>query len=230
VNRSTLTATVVALVATGAACSGERIGGPNSETDGDVRFKIHQEGMASAVLASSPMAGSVALTQVQSIEVTLTRIEALRSTEGEEGGEEGEGSPWVSIELGAPVTLDLVLLPTTPEEAITLATGSLEAGTYSNLRFYVTDAAMTFSEDVSIGGGPVAQTYAAGTAYPFRIPGPMDTRFMVPTASFEIGAGGATEIDLVFDAALSVQAVIATPFFLLMTPVLVAQVDDDPDA
>lgn len=174
-------------------------------------------GAVSASLAS--FGGNVSPEQVAAVNVTITRVDAHLAGAAEESG-------WVTIELAAPIVLDLLALPTDPADAIPLPKGELAVGTYTNLRLHVSDATITFTEDVTIGGGPVAKTWEAGTPHPLRIPGPPDTHVKVPMASFVVEEGETTEIDLVFDAGTSIQSIQATPLFLQMAPVLLATVDN----
>jgi hypothetical protein len=203
------------------ACQGTT--DPNGSGSGSVQLNLSQTGGASLLAASlAPLGGNVGLDAVGSVEVTLTRVEALP-----QGAVNGADGAWVVIELGAPVTLDLMDLPTAAEDAIKLPKGELAAGTYFNLRLFVSDATITFSEDVTVGGGPAEVTYVADTPYPLRIASPLDTRLLVPTGTFVVTEGESTEIDLIFDLGASVRSIVATPLFLLMTPVIIATVDDD---
>jgi len=176
--------------------------------------------MPGAALAETSTAGNVSIDQIESIHVSVTAVEALYQ---EPDADEAE---WVTRTLAQPVMLDLLALPVGPENAVRVLVEALGAGTYLNLRLHVSTATITLSEAVRIGGGPVARTWTAGVAHPIRIAGDEGgQRLMIPTASFEVLDDAATEIDIIFDEGTSVRSVVATPHFILMAPVLIAETD-----
>lgn len=199
-----------------AGCDGSPSG---PEGAGNITIRLSQTSAAATSLVSASLAslGNVTLSDVASITATLTRVEALPAN----GDEESDGG-WVTIPLETDLELDLLDLPTSEANALVLPTGDLAAGTYHNLRLYVSDATITFANDVTIG----LTTWAAGEPHPLRIPGPADTRILVPTASFTIAEGAGATIDVIFNAGTSIGSIVATPGFVLMTPVLVARVED----
>lgn len=204
------------MLALAAACSSDPTD-PSAGNRGDIQLSFSQLDQASA-LSAVEIAGNVSLEAVQSIDVTITEIRALRVDAG------GVDAGWVTIDLGGPVELDLMALPTTAEGAVSL-NGSLEVGTYRNLRLIVSEASITFNTEVTIGGGPAAVTYEAGTAHELEIAGPPESRLILPTTSFVVSAESDANADVIFDAGTSVQSIVATPLFLMIAPVLIAQVD-----
>lgn len=189
---------------------------------GMVQIQLSRSGVSAASFLAASVAtlGNVNLEDVESMTATLTRVEALR--QGADEAEE-DGSAWVTIELETPIELDLLALPTSEADALELPGGEIAAGTYHNLRLYLSDATITFVNDVTIG----PKSWAAGTAHPLRIPGPSDTRVLVPTGLFTVPEGGLTTIAVLFDPAVSVKSITATPNFVMMSPVLVGRTPDE---
>jgi hypothetical protein len=202
------------------ACS-EDSTGPRS-ANGGLQLRVSQQvGAASSVLEASTLDGAptpaVVRQQVSSVEVTLTAVHALRI-----GASEEDESGWVQIPIVPAQSIELLALPTTAGNAMVLPRGDLQAGSYRNIRLVVENATITFREPVTVG----PRIWAAATPHPLRIPGPSETRLLIPTARFEIGPldgnDDLTVIDLVFNPGTSVQNIAATPNFILMAPVLLA--------
>lgn len=153
-------------------------------------------------------AGNVSLDQVSSIDVTLQSVEALQL------GENGDAS-WVSLDVESQ-DLNLLDLPT---DGIEVARGELAAGDYCNVRFFVGDATITFSEDVTLGAAATGTTFEAETAHDLFIPSEDNTGIKVPTARFTVDEEQ-ENVTIGFDAGESVQTVNLTGNGVLMTPVL----------
>ena len=165
--------------------------------------------MVAADLVQATM-GPVALDAVASIDVTITAVQVQREGEDEESG------PWVTLDLVAPATVNLLALPTEGGEGLLVATGDLEAGTYAHLRLLFSEATITLSQDVTLG----AITFTAGTEYELTIPSGAQTGIKVQLGGVEVPEGGAAEVELLFDAATSIGNVLVTGNGLQMTPVL----------
>ena len=154
--------------------------------------------------------GPVALEAVASIDVTITAVQVQR-----EGEDEGNG-PWVTLDLVAPATVNLLALPTDGGEGLLVATDEVDAGRYAHLRLLFSDASITLAQDVTLG----AITFTAGTAYELNIPSGAQTGIKVQLGGIEVPDGGAAEVELLFDAATSVGNVLVTGSGLQMTPVM----------
>lgn len=165
--------------------------------------------MVAADLVQATM-GPVALEAVASIDVTITAIQVQREGEDEENG------PWVTLDLVAPATVNLLALPTDAGEGLLVATDQVDAGTYAHLRLLFSDASITLNQDVTLG----AITFTAGTAYELTIPSGAQTGIKVQLGGIEVPDGGAAEVELLFDAATSVGNVLVTGSGLQMTPVM----------
>ena len=166
--------------------------------------------------------GNVSLDQVSSIDVTLDSVQALKLEE--------EGAQWTSIPVEGDEEERSLDLRNLPEDGVEVARGELAAGDYCNVRFFVSDPTITFSEAVTLGGGPAAMTFAAEEPHPLFIPSEQNTGVKVPTASFTVDEEQ-ENITIGFDAGESVQTVNVTGRGLLMTPVLTPEegTDDLPE-
>jgi hypothetical protein len=139
--------------------------------------------------------------------------------EGEDGTEdddEGSGA-WISVDLVAGgVTVDLVGM--SPQE---IASDAVPGGTYNKLRLFFSASTITFSEDVTVGGG---LTYEADTVYDLEIPSGANTGIKVQTGFFDLSNGETETVDVVVDLANSVKNVTANQNRVMMTPVIVGKV------
>lgn len=203
----------------------------------------------SAALAgavSAAVAGPVRVGDIASIDITVTGVQARplgapeeeieledgeaeeeveegedEEEEGDEAEEEDEGKGgWVSLDVIAPATIDLLALPSAAESGLQLARGELAPGTYGNLRIRYSEATVTFAKDVTVGGGPRAVTYVAGQAYPLKIGGGGTIR--IPTGGFTVAADAGETVVITFDGSASVRTVVANPNGVRMSPVLTA--------
>jgi hypothetical protein len=203
----------------------------------------------SSDLAASGVAGEMAvlvgvpLGSVQSILITVDRIEVHRvgsddDDQPEDAGSEGSGSEgsgtegegedgtedddegsgaWISVDLVAGgVTVDLVGM--SPQE---IASDAVPGGTYNKLRLFFSASTITFSEDVTVGGG---LTYEADTVYDLEIPSGANTGIKVQTGFFDLSNGETETVDVVVDLANSVKNVTANQNRVMMTPVIVGKV------
>jgi hypothetical protein len=178
-----------------------------------VRMSREDAATAAALIAADLVdasVGPVALEAVQSIDVTITAIQVQPE------GADDDGGPWVTLDLTAPASVNLLALPTESGTGLLVATDEVEAGAYGHLRLLFSDPTITFNQDVTLG----ANTYTAGTAYPLTIPSGAQTGIKLELGGIEVPEGGAAEVELVFDAALSVDNVLATGAGILMTPVM----------
>lgn len=198
---------------------------------------------ANVVVGEMAALAGVPLGSVQSILITVDRIEVHRvgsdeeeesEDEGSEGeGSEGEGSEgegedgtedddegsgaWISVDLMAGgVTVDLVGM--SPQE---IASDAVPGGTYNKLRLFFSLSTIIFSEDVTVGGG---EPWVAGIPHHLEIPSGANTGIKVQTGFFVVSNGETETIDLVFDLANSVKNITANQNGIKMTPVIVGRV------
>lgn len=157
-----------------------------------------------------PSAAQIGLDMVESIRLPIGAVEALGS---------GNGG-W--IHAGAvEASVDLMALP---EDGITLVDGSLPEGSYTALRFMLTDdATITLIEDVEVG----RTLYEAGT-HPLRIPSSEQNGVRL-RSHFDVDDDGQV-LTVLFDGDATVRAVTATGAgMLIIAPELRVEDEDGDD-
>lgn len=174
--------------------------------------------LAEGLLLDAGVATNVDMADVQSIEVTISRVQAIPGTEDPEAE-----SGWISLDVSSETRVNLLALPVATEGGIDVARGELPAGTYRNLRFFVDSATVTFARDVAVAGGPNARTYEAGTAHPLRIPSVAQAGIRVPGESFTVAGDAGADVTVLFESAASVRSIQSTGTGLQMSPVLNAR-------
>jgi len=205
----------------------------------DVVMSQSSSELAANVVATEMTAlVGVPLGSVQSILITVDRIEVHRvgsddEEESEDEGSEGEGSEgegedgtegddegsgaWISVDLVAgEVTVDLMSM--SPQE---IASDAIPGGTYNKLRLFFSLSTITFSEDVTVGGG---EPLDAGIPHDLEIPSGDNTGIKVQTGFFHLSNGETETVDLIVDLANSVKNVTANQNRVMMTPVIVGRV------
>ncbi len=193
-----------------AACGG----GTGPEGSGDVQVLLSQRVVANSVLAAELGASggaAISLADVESIEITVTGVQALLR-----GGDE-DGGGWVDLDLTLGQNpIDLLSLP---GSGLEIANGELAVGTYGNIRIFFQDPAnISLANNVSVGP---SDFLVDGNPHNLRIPSGAQTGIKIPTAGFEVNETTGETLTIVFDAALSVQTVTATGNgVLMMSPVL----------
>jgi hypothetical protein len=181
----------------------------------------------SSTLLAENFAAPVSLSQVASIEVVITGVQVLPAEEVEDESEDdADDGAWIPLALvgaeGQGVRVDLLQLPTS--SAVTLATAELEAGSYENLRLFVSDATITFREPVTVG----RREYPANQPLPLFIPSAEQSGIKLPQASFTVPAEGGEQVVVQFNAAASVRGINATgEGTVLLNPVLGVEERDD---
>lgn len=195
--------------------------GFDEPVDIDFRMQRIDDGMMMQVTSglAFQLAGAAAAISpdtVASLTVTVDSIQALPS-----GGDDDDDGAWVTVLLAAPVTLDLKALPTSGASPIVIASGTVDAGTYANVRLFISDAVIVFTGPLSLG---VAITLDGGTEYPVTVPSGAQTGLKTD-AGFEATAGA--DVDLLFDESATFGNVTATG---TGTIVLAPVIRGDPEA
>lgn len=218
------TALLTTLLAFGITACDDTTGpeGPGSATIQLTGMDAGAQSVATRAVAADPRFASVTLDDVESISVTIDRVEAHREgteDDPETEEDEGEGSGgWFGIDVEAS-TVDLIQ-DLSADQSITVAEGELPAGDYDQVRFFFSEATITFASTVEVPGP--GEDIAGGEAVALTIPSGAQTGIKVPDASFSVGEG-ATEVTIVFDEGTSVQNVTVTGTGeVIMAPVLVA--------
>ena len=187
--------------------------GPNDDARMNVSLGASSSSQLSAVLlASGADLAPLSLSAVDSINIRITAIEALR-TDGDSTEQR------VSLSLGdsALTMINLLDLPSTDSAAWLLARGDIPAGTYTGirLRFDVATATITLNDTVTVG----QQTWLPGT-YPLEVPSAQNNGIKVPMASIVIGSDSTANVVLKFDGNTTVHTVATGSGVLKMSPVL----------
>lgn len=177
--------------------------------------------LALHVLASDARLASVPLDSVEAINVEIDTVEAHRIDSGSDPDADDE-TPGGWIAIGVTIgELDLLSLST--EQTLTIAEGSLPAGSYNQLRFFFTGATVDFHPDFDPDGEGDAFD-AGATDVPLVIPSGDQTGIKVPGAAFDLEADEEVEVTVSFDDGASVQTVTVTGAGeVMMNPVLVPE-------
>ena len=178
----------------------------------DVRVLMSRGAATASVMAAAQVNGDaltdrVALSAIDSLSVTVTAVEALRpeSTDTVAADSAGKGKRgWVTIDLPAPLAVNLLGLPTDTTGGFQLVRGTLLPGTYSRVRLVVADSAgyVVFKQPVTVG----RTVFPAGQRVPVEVPSSK-----IRTAiSFTVGADSTSLVRLVFDPSTTVRDVTTT--------------------
>ncbi len=174
----------------------------------DVRVLMSQSASASAsanLLASTSLADRVSLNALDSLNVTITAVEALApastDTIAADSAREGEGG-WITLPLPAPLDVNLLRLPGDTAGGLQLVRGALVPGTYKRVRLVVSGGSVVFRQAATVG----QTTFAAGQRVPLEVPsGKIKT-----AANFTVGADSVSAVRLVFDPNATVRDVTVT--------------------
>jgi hypothetical protein len=200
---------LLAVAALGACADGT---GGNDRAD--VRVLMSRSASASAsasLLANASFAGNVAaervaLSALDSLNVTITSVEALpvatSDTAAADSAGEGKGG-WVTLTLPTPLNLNLLSLPAdSVTGGLQLVRGDLLPGSYRRVRLVVSGGSVVFKQATTVGQA----TFAAGQRVPLEVPsGKIKT-----AANFTVGADSVSAVRLVFDPNATVRDVTVT--------------------
>lgn len=198
--------------------------GPGATGEMDVRLTTRADvsgGTLGSVLGES--AGGMApisLEAIDSINLTLTGIDAGRGTETDD---------WVHLALveEGQARIDLMALPVDDDpggvagDTVRLARGEVPVGTYTGvrLRYDVATATITLNREVTVG----QRTYAAGT-HALAVPSGAQTGVKLPFQTLVIGSDEEADVVLVFDGEATIQNANATGSgSILLSPVMHAR-------
>lgn len=201
-----------------------------SNVNGEARLSVTLQrvsaGTAAAVIAAPTLSFADASSfpidpnNVLSLTVQVTSIEFLPVLE--EGATEDDAA-WIALELGGPIELDLMALPTVSESPLVIAAGDVAIGSYRQVRLFLTDATITFDQAFIVG-----QSVFEGE-HPVTIPSSANTGLKTDL-TFTVadnGAGNPEEVSLLFDPSATFQNVTATGNGnVMLSPVLRARPGD----
>ena len=196
------------VVALAAACGDA---GPVATGDVDVTIQQTETVLAQVIAdwSASVVSGEEAMVQidpdtVEALTIRITTIEFLP-----QGSDEADNGHWVTLDLGSPVLLNLMSLPTESESPLVVASGTVEVGTYANVRLYTDSASVSFKGPISLGA---AEDFDAGVDYPVDIPS-VDQTGINTDITFTVEAdaeGTANDVSLLFNAGSTFNNISAT--------------------
>lgn len=219
-----------AFVALSLAACGDDLTAPGGS--GDFALTLGQldgSSAAASLTERSPRLAQVELSSVSSILVTVDAVQVHRVDDEENGengengesGENGEPGGWIDLDVSE-TQIDLIG-DLSSDASFTVAEGDLPAGDYDGVRFFFSEATISFD--------PPAQNPSSGEEIAeadLVVPSGAQTGIKVPGASFTVEGEGTTEFAVLFDADTSVQNVnITGTGQVMMAPVLVGENDDD---
>ena len=159
--------------------------------------------------ATGDPSGLVSVDQIDSLMVSIERVEVLPSD-----SEVADTTGWIELPVVAPASLDLFALPTTEEGAVTIAAGDLVPGDYGSVRLFIGSAQIWFNAEVTAPGH--GGTFAADEPYDVTIPSASHSGIKTD-AGFTVPEEGG-DIALTFDADATVQHVNLTGNGKIMMP------------
>lgn len=183
----------------------------------DVEFGIQRAGSVGALVtgplfATSGEATAISPDTIASLSVTIERIQVLPLVSDAVDEEE---AAWTTIPLDEAITIDLTTLPTTDESPLSLASGTLTEGGYTDVRLFVSDASIMFKGPISLGSGI---SFEQDQPYVVTIPSGNQTGIKTDMA---FNAVANTQVILVFDEDASYTNVtLASNEVVILAPVI----------
>ena len=141
------------------------------------------------------------LALVEDLSVTVTAVQALPAQFLDRPNPERF---WETMTLAAPVTVNLLSLPTEEDGGIELFDGDLPPGAYVRLRFLVSEIEMTLAAPLTLG----RFTFPAGE--PLSV-GLEDPWVRVPGAFFTVADDSTSTVDVFFDPGATIGRLVVTP-------------------
>lgn len=220
--RTLAVALAAALVPLAAACGDST--GPEERNFVQVTLRKASAGPGPVNDMSPSGAGAatgslITLPDVQSITVTVNRVEVLPVGSAAAGG-------WVSLPvINDSKTVDLLTLPESGNGTL-LASSDLEPGDYRNVRLFFSGATITFRETVTVRGasGASEQEFEGGTPHQLTIPGGQESGLELTTESFTVpGEQGEGTVRVLADVTATLGTIVVTEQGLIVNPVLEAE-------
>jgi hypothetical protein len=143
--------------------------------------------------------GKVPVSDVESLFLTFTSV-SFRPVGADD---DSTGGGWQSFMLPAPVTVDLLALPSESDSAVVMAAGTLVEGDYEALRFLVSDGSIYFNTTITIGNS----TFDPDTEYEVTVPSG-STSGLKTDLSFSVS--DSAQVNLLFSTTATLDDVTAT--------------------
>lgn len=174
-----------------AACDGPQTMGKVDLTmqQTDATLSAGLSGWSAQVVGTGSAGAAISKDTVSTLVVRITRIEFLPK---ESEPREAEANVWISLELSAPVSLDLMNLPREGSSPLMIASGTVPVGNYGDVRFFTDSAAIRFKGPIDLG---VGFRFEGNTTYQVTIPSVAQTGIKTD-AEFTVEAD--TDVNLLF--------------------------------
>ncbi len=185
--------------------------GPDRGNTRVVASRVTGTGASQALIPTAPSAdrggdrgghsSGAVLALVEDLGVTITAVQALPAQYLDRPNPERY---WETMTLAAPVTVNLLSLPTEDDGGLELFDGDLPPGAYVRLRLLVSEIEMTLGAPLTLGG----HTFPAGEPLNVDL---RDPWVRIPGAFFTVADDSTTTVDVFFDPAASIGQLVATP-------------------
>ena len=136
------------------------------------------------------VAALVALSDVDSLDAQVTKVEALPQSRS---GDSTSDTAWISVAVVGNGFINLVKLPTSTQGALVVASDSVPAGAYGDLRFFLQGLTIWFDRQITVG----QILLQPNTPYTVTVPSGAQTGLKTK-AQFTVPAGGG-QVNVVFD-------------------------------
>ncbi len=146
-------------------------------------------GWSARIEGSQGSAAAISKDTVSTLVVRIIRIEFLPKAEE---AREADPGAWIALDLSAPVTIDLMALPTEGTFPLVIASGAVPVGNYGDVRLFTDSAAIRFKGPIELGA---AFRFEGNTTYQVTIPSVEQTGIKTD-AEFTVEEG--TDVNLLF--------------------------------
>lgn len=164
------------------------------------------------IMSPQGAAGVISLSDVDSLNVRVTGVEALPVVSQPDSAND---AAWQPVSVVGNGLLNLVKLPTSTQGVFVLATDSVPSGDYGNVRFFLQDMTIWLNKQIQVG----QIIFQPNTPYTVTMPSGAQTGLKTK-ASFTIPEGGG-QVDIVFDGTATLANLTVTGTgAVVMAPVL----------
>jgi Domain of unknown function (DUF4382) len=143
------------------------------------------------IVGEQGAAALITLSDVDSLDAQLTHVEALPQSSMADSTND---AAWISVAVVGNGFINLVKLPTTTQGPLVVASDSVPAGTYGDLRFFLQGLTIWFNRQIAVG----QILLQPNTPYTVTMPSGAQTGLKTK-AQFTLPDGGG-QVNIVFDA------------------------------
>ncbi len=178
--------------------------------------------------------GRIAPADVESLTVNVTKVEVLAMTPDTENAadsaaeakadsgrheddddHENDERTWISLDVTAGGHLNLLDLPDSAKDGLTVAVGTLPAGKYRHVRLFATDATIFLKNQIVT---PTGDTLKAGVGLPVKIPSADSTGAVIKTDERFTVTNGNSTVQLFFDKDDTIRHIVLTGNGTIIVP------------